>query len=327
MKGLSSLPNLTKSLVFLTAFSFMPLDNTAIQTNTPRSNKTKVVGHLGLEKLVEHFIHPQNESNGERPRFSGSPAQYKLNYEHFRLFTNDGVALDSWYIPSTETKAVILAHGNGGSKVHMLKHAKFLNEAGYHTLLFDFRGQGNSEGSYVTYGYYEVRDVDAAVNELKRRGFSKIGILGISLGGSVAILSAARNKAIDAVVADCAFSDLDSVAVHTARKMGVPGYSFIINPLVGVVMTIGQVITGANYSETNPIDHIAKISPRPVLLIHGKHDTIVPFSNAQANYQHAEEPKELWVIQNGKHCSYVWNKKGIPGYEKKVLDFFSSALR
>ncbi len=286
---------------------------------------TAVNNMSGLDNLVNHFILPQNRIDGKKPRFKGTPADYGLEYKSMTLRTEDDLNLDSWYIRGNNSNGIILLHGNGGSKTHMLKHAKFLNHAGYSVLLFDFRAQGNSDGNYVTYGYYETRDVDAAINEFERIGVHRIGVLGTSLGGGVALLAAAKNKQIDAVVADCAYANVDLLAQNYARsKLDLP--KFLSVPLVKFVEHRAERITGADYTQVNPENVVNQISPRPILFIHGERDTIVPFEQARRNYSKALEPKTLWQIPRGRHCSYVWNKSGVSGYESKVLNFFNSEL-
>ncbi|MBS3168070.1 alpha/beta hydrolase [Candidatus Woesearchaeota archaeon] len=293
-----------------------------------KKNITKRVVRFGLEEKIERgtetLIYPPSKTPGHKKiDFNGTPNDFGLAYSDLTFKTKDGLKLDGWYVPGKNSKGIILCHGNGGSKVHMRKHAKFLNDSGYNVVMFDFRGQGESEGRYVTYGVLEVKDVDAAVVEFTKRGINDIGILGTSLGGGVAIIAAAQNQEIDAVVADAAYSSSNAVAVHTARKYGIPDE--IREEVIDSIFDRAREITGVDYGLANPVSYIDRISPRPILLIHGKKDTIVPVSQARFNFSRAGEPKTLWIRRNGKHDNYIWQKYGAE-YERRVIDFFNQNL-
>ena len=99
-----------------------------------------------------------------------------------------------------------------------------LHEAGYSVLLFSYRGHGESEGNPwgFTYGAVESHDVDAAVRYLKeQRGAEKIAVIGHSAGAVSALLSAARNPDIDAVVAASPFLSIESIW-QTNRPPWIP---------------------------------------------------------------------------------------------------------
>src|SRR5437016_5186056 len=87
-----------------------------------------------------------------------------LPYEDVSFDSLDGVNLDGWFIPAPDAGAVaLLCHGYLGNREGMLAHARFLHEAGYSALLFDFRAQGQSRGNLCTFGYREALDVRGAV--------------------------------------------------------------------------------------------------------------------------------------------------------------------
>jgi dipeptidyl aminopeptidase/acylaminoacyl peptidase len=100
----------------------------------------------------------------------------------------------------------------------MLRHADFLHNLGFNTLLFDFRNRGESEGDAVTIGYYEQGEALAALNYLKTRPEvdpKRIGVLGASMGAAVAIMAAARSEGMRAAVADSPFKSIESVVAQS----------------------------------------------------------------------------------------------------------------
>src|SRR5262249_36241551 len=98
-----------------------------------------------------------------------SPAAYGMDYENITLTTVDGLKIAAWYIASQNSASVIMVHGYKGDRDEMLNEAAMLHKHGYGSILIDLRGHGNSEGEQLTFGFYEVRDLDAAYHYLLTR--------------------------------------------------------------------------------------------------------------------------------------------------------------
>jgi dipeptidyl aminopeptidase/acylaminoacyl peptidase len=254
---------------------------------------------------------------------TSTPAEWGLSFEPATLTTADGLRLAGWYIPSHNGATIILCHGLGTNRADMLLQAVLLAEHGYGSLLFDFRAHGESEGEMVTYGYGEADDVLAAVDYLLARPDvdpQRIGILGGSLGAATAIHAAARSTHLRAVVAESAFTSLeDEVASSFKAFSGLPAF-----PFAPFTVAFAQWQTGLRISEVRPIDDIPSIAPRPVFIIHGTDDELIPAEQGLRLYEAAGEPKELWMVEMMGHGSAL----GIfpDEYEKRVIGFFDKAL-
>ena len=108
--------------------------------------------------------------------------------ENIRLTASDGVELDGWFIPNTKSdKALIICHGYPMDKGNVLGFTSFLAKD-FNLLLFDFRAMGKSGGYFSTGGWRETKDVTAAVNFLKAKGFAHIGAFGFSMGAILACM-------------------------------------------------------------------------------------------------------------------------------------------
>jgi len=157
-------------------------------------------------------------------------------------------------------------------------------------LLFDLHGQGDSDGDAVTLGFYERQDALAAVEYLKTRDDvdgSNIGVLGISMGASVAIMAAAMNPDIKAVIADSPFeSATRGIEEGFTRVTGLPRF-----PFGPITLTFIEWRLGISPEDIAPIEKVAAISPRPLLLIHGTGDTDVSPANSEVLFAAAGEPK------------------------------------
>ena len=95
--------------------------------------------------------------------------------------------------------------GGGGNRRSTLRHAKMLVRHGYGVLVYDPRGSGNSEGTVNSYGWGWEKDAAAALDFLAERDDvepGRVGVLGLSTGGDIAIDIAARRDDVKAVVAD-----------------------------------------------------------------------------------------------------------------------------
>jgi fermentation-respiration switch protein FrsA (DUF1100 family) len=268
-----------------------------------------------------------NAYNLVRPRrtpMTSTPVESGLLYEPVTFTSADGLRLAGWYIPSHNGAAIILCHGLGANRADMLPQAVLLAEHGYGSFLFDFRAHGESEGEMVTYGYAETDDVLAAVDYLLSRSDvdpQRIGILGGSLGAATALRAAARSTRLKAVVAESAFTSLeDEVASSFTVFSGLPAF-----PFAPLTVAFAQWQTGLRISEVRPIDDIPSIAPRPVFIIHGTDDDLIPAEQGLRLYEAAGEPKELWMVGVMGHESPL----GIfpDEYEKRVIGFFDKALQ
>jgi dienelactone hydrolase len=119
--------------------------------------------------------------------------------------TSDGVLLSAWYVPSRNRAAIVTVPGAGSNRTATVGQAVVLARHGYGVLMVDPRGQGRSGGRAMDAGWYGDRDLTAAVRFLQHRydvDPTRVGVLGLSMGGEEAIGAAAADPAIRAVVAE-----------------------------------------------------------------------------------------------------------------------------
>ncbi len=259
-----------------------------------------------------------------QPDKPDSPARYGLQFEEVEFKSRDGITLRGWFIPASEAKGtIIFCHGHAGSMDPDLKYVPWFNARGFNVLMFDFRGHGRSEGDRISMGYFERFDLLGAVDYLKNRGIDNIGVLGFSMGGAVAITTAAIEPSIKAVACDGAFADLLEVLI---RGIGVVNpalrpIGFIVGPLA---ILFASIRLGAWLPSADPIRWVAEISPRPLLLIHGGKDVFISTRRIMALYQAAGEPKELWLIPDAGHrnADELYPEE----YQKRVVGFFEKWL-
>ncbi len=236
--------------------------------------------------------------------------------------TADGVPLVGWLLRGRPDRpALVLCHGYQRSMEEPFSLAVELRDRGFSVLLFDFRGCGRSGGRFTTIGDFEPQDVLAAVAWLRGRlgPAVPIGVHGISMGGAIAISAGALCPEVGAVVTDSAFAHLTGAVQH--RFDSLRGVNLQMHKLT---MRVAERMTGGRVARVRPVDLVDRIAPRPLLLIHGTDDGIVPYSHALELYAAAGEPKELWTLAGGTHAMARFEAP--EEYVERVAAFFARAL-
>ncbi|MEK9165200.1 MAG: alpha/beta fold hydrolase [Chloroflexota bacterium] len=245
------------------------------------------------------------------------------DYQSVSFLSSDGLTLRGWYAPTRNGAAVITLHGHAANREGLLDDAALLAARGYGVLLFDMRNNGESDGSVTTLGLLEVNDVRGAVAFVAAQtgvDANRIGLIGHSMGGATAIMSAARIPQVRAVVAESAYTSLEDNIVNGVREVAhLPPF-----PFAPLVIFFGQQEAGLDITAVRPVDDIASISPRPILIVHGELDETIPVSNAYELYAAASEPKELYVIPNVGHTGLA--QAGAEEYVRRVAGFFDEYL-
>ena len=299
--------------------------------NWPRRAKRLVVGllvllavaYFGLGALVSlELTRPHRSFNPER-----SPASQQLAFADVRFPARGGDAqIAGWYVQHASGRHVlILVHGKDSSRTreHSGRTAELmarLYRRGFATLAIDLRGHGQSSDARLSFGYNEHRDILGAVDWLLAQGYppGSIGVLGVSLGGASTIFAAAREPAIGAAVDDCAYAELAPIVrSNFARATRLP--AFILTP----ARLFTRLFEGYDMLDVRPVDAVAKMAPRPLLIIHGDADQLIPVAHAYA--LHAAYPKsELWILPGIRHAAAF--VRGPDAYVDHVAAFFDKSL-
>jgi fermentation-respiration switch protein FrsA (DUF1100 family) len=274
-----------------------------------------------LGSCTRLFYYPSNET-------IVNPSDLGYSYGDIYFKSRDGTKLHGWLFPSSNEKeelgTVIQFHGNAENiSSHFLSLA-WVTRYGYNFFTFDYRGYGGSEGSPCPKGTNDdalaALDYVIKLNE-KREGMvkknsvdrgHKIIAYGQSLGGAVLLRAFdefEQKKKIDAVVVDSAF-----YSYHKIAKDAFSG-SLISWPIKAMVPLLIN-------NDFSPETCIGKISPTPLLIIHGDGDLVVPYSHGKKIYELAKEPKTFWTIPRGRHIDSMVDHD--EKYQKKLIEFIGS---
>ncbi len=227
------------------------------------------------------------------------PWPEKVEGEGVAFPSLDGTILRGLWMGQGQGPTLLLCHGYYRSLTEPYHLGIALHRQGYRVFLFDFRACGESKGYFSTLGAREVLDVLAATREAIRRGGGPVAVLGISMGAAAAIMAAAREPRIRAVVADSAYADLAGLLAYRVQK-GVPVP--LLRPLARASIRLGEIFAAFRATEVRPVDYLAHISPRAIFLIYGERDSYISSEQREEMIQKAQNPKELWIAPGSDHA-------------------------
>lgn len=212
------------------------------------------------------------------------PDSIGLDFESVQFTTDDGVKLHGWYVPAEEPRGVVLFfHGNAGNISHRLETIWILNQLTLSTLIFDYRGYGQSEGTTDEEGTY--RDGQAGWRYLtEERGIAAndIVIFGRSLGAAIAAHTAKQN-APGAVILESAFTSAPDMAAYLYPWLPARQLARIRYPTDAYVQDIKS----------------------PLLVIHSPDDELIPFRQGQEIFALASRPKQFLQIRGSHNDGFL----------------------
>ena len=244
-----------------------------------------------------------------------TPESYRLRVEDVTIRGEDGVKLAGWFLPRPGAPGIILLHGYPAEKADLLPLAAAL-EPHFALLLLDLRYFGRSEGRVTTLGIRERGDLERAVGFLERRGVTRVGVFGLSLGGAVGLLAAAEDPRIRAVAAYAPFSDLRMLGTELYARLWVLKY-----PMIELMLLWSRLFLGHDLTRPSPAEAARGLSI-PVLLVHSREDEQIPFTHAERLRQAlAGNPAaEFHFSDRGRHGELG------PGFESRLVAFFERHL-
>jgi fermentation-respiration switch protein FrsA (DUF1100 family) len=236
-------------------------------------------------------------------------------HENVAFTTSDGLRLRGWYVPSKNRAAVVAFPGRKGPQ----RQTRMLVRHGYGVLLFDRRGEGESDGDPNSFGWAGERDVKAAVAFLQHRSDvdrNRIGGIGLSVGGEMMIEAAAESDGLRAIVSEGA-------GARSIREVRVAKAWSELS--IQVFLTAGMT-TFSNHLPPPSLEALAsRIAPRPVFFIYATHGTGGQEKTLNPKYYAAAgQPKVQWEIPEAGHTGGIEARP--KEYERRVVGFFDRAL-
>ena len=241
-------------------------------------------------------------TNVPRPRLPDvTPADRGLTYQDVTFPATDGVPLSGWYLPSHNGAAVALLHGASSTRAAVLPQAGVLARHGYGVLLYDARGHGRSAGRAMDFGWYGDQDVSGAVTFLTGRPDvdpTRIGVVGMSMGGEQAIGAAAADPRIAGVVAEGATARTSADNAWLSDVYGLRGaFTERWQGLLEYGLT--DLLTSAG-PPVSLHDAAARAAPRELLLVTAGN---LDGERHAARYIRAGSPRtvSVWEVAGADH--------------------------
>jgi dipeptidyl aminopeptidase/acylaminoacyl peptidase len=291
--------------------------------------------------LDRRYLHHVVRIFQEKPLFIVPRGQPLGGAERVCFPTDDGLTLTGCYLKAEGPRRGVILFGLefGSDCWSCRSYCDHLAEAGFDVFAFESRNQGTSDAlpgyeplQWVT--DYEVHDTEAALAYLKGRPDADprgVGFFGISKGGGAGLFAACADPYVRCCVTDGAFGTFSTLIPYMRRWLRIYSNRPFVQSLLphwyyGIFGRRGLRLIEAerrcHFPHLEPV--LRRLTPRPLLMIHGAADTYIRLSMARALFDAAREPKELWLVEGAKHNQALQVANG--EYRRRVLAFFEEHL-
>ena len=262
-----------------------------------------------------------------RPFAEPVPEVAWTRFEEHRLRTDDGQEIGAWYAAGSDDRApsVVLIHGNGGSRGHVLGRAALVaRQAGCSVLLITLRAHGDSTGEFNDIGFGARCDVIAAVSFLERRRPGRpVVLLGTSLGGAAALFAAEElGHRVGGYILESPYHDLKTAVQNRTENELLPGLSWLAYR--GLLAVSPLLIP--HLDRISPHEAIGRVPPDiPILILAGAEDQSARRAEAQALRDRARANCDLHVFPGAGHLQMMQTDPG--RYRRAVSNFIDQIAR
>ncbi|HBR02136.1 MAG TPA: alpha/beta hydrolase [Ruminiclostridium sp.] len=251
----------------------------------------------------------------------------KVDKSHLAVKSCDGLNLKAFLISSSRRNDkvfVVMAHGYNSKGLDLGPYAKFFNEEmGFHVLLPDDRGHGQSDGDYIGFGWHDRVDYLTWIKYLIKTFGEDIKILlfGVSMGGAAVLMLSGEKlpENVKGIISDCAYTSALAVLDHQLKvQYGLPPF-----PIMHMTSLITKLRAGYFLGAASALRQVKK-AKLPILFIHGKEDRFVPFKMVYELYEACTSDKKLFVVEGARHAeSFIIDNDG---YRETAKEFIRSIL-
>ncbi len=265
---------------------------------------------LKINKILNLYLYPPRILNKK------SPKDFGLEFEEFNVQINQA-KIAAWFFEGKSEITLIFVPGFVTNRSIILEKVwPLLKKREVNAVIFDPRGQGDSEGKFLM-GAFMDEDVSAIIDWLKKnKGLKKFALLGTSLGATVALVVASKRKDVIATVADSPFMNISKISSKEVFRT-FPSLAKIFLPFARAVLFLK--FKRDLFRKLDVFSVIENVSH--VFFIHGKNDKVINYKHSLTLYKRAKEPKEIWITE-ADHCeSFTLYPKE---YFERVLEFIKS---
>lgn len=250
----------------------------------------------------------------------------KQNFEDLEIVSHDGLKLKAKFLKSKQDTNKVLIAVHGYRSYNLREYAyyiKFYHDLGFHILLPDNRAHGESEGTYIGFGWLDRLDCIQWIYTMKNKFNQDLQIVlhGISMGGSTVLMASGEDlpQDVKCIISDCGFTSLLEQFEYQLKDSKIPS-----SLLLPTATLLSKKRIGYSFKEASTIDQVKK-SKTPTLFIHGDQDTFVPTYMVYDLYNACSAEKDLLIIEGAKHAqSYIVDKDLC---EKTIIEFMNKYVK
>jgi pimeloyl-ACP methyl ester carboxylesterase len=294
---------------------------------------------VGVGSLSFYFIH--RLSHPAKTQLYGSPRDFQIIMQKpiwtdEKWKNSDGSQSVGWFLTQGKpAPAIILSHAYGSNRSDLLTLGVELYKAGFHILMYDMRGHGESTVNWSGLGTYEKDDLLSAIKFLKDMKMpsgqelvdGRIGLYGVDLGGYVSLVASSEEHVVKAVAVDSVFSDVTHFVNYRLKNV-VGNDSSSANSLIdsnwskdltGLTMQLYLLRRQSDDSAVNSVNAVNQ----KFLFIKGK-DSSSPAKMTQELYEQAKGSKQLVEVDKTRQERLYTTDSSV--YDARVAAFFKEAI-
>ncbi len=253
---------------------------------------------------------------------------YNQVLNEYEITNEKGFKLKAYLLPADNESDVYVfcSHGyRGNGRSEFQNMAKFYHEKGYNLFIVDHQAAGESDGTYIGFGYHECKDCFRWLDFMRNEFGKNIQIIlhGVSMGCATVTMMSGNDRLpanVKFTVADCGYTSAMNEFLHNVNSV-----KFIALPVMAVANKFNKLISGYDFNDANPLEAV-KTAKVPMLFIHGSIDDFVPTKMVYELYNNCSaDDKDILIVEGASHAeSYPVDSAS---YEAKINKFADKYIR
>lgn len=289
-----------------------------------------VIGFIGVT-AIDIACRKNTPFQKKNPQVHPSMEKYLpwLKQQHFETLeirSHDRLRLRAKLLKADRDTNKVLIAVHGYRSYNLKEYAyyiKFYHDLGFHILLPDNRAHGESEGTYIGFGWLDRLDCIQWIHKIKDYFQKDLQIVlhGISMGSATVLMASGEKLPSDVkcIISDCGFTSVLDEFKHELKQKHLPA-----SLILPTATLLSKKRIGYSFKEASTIKQVEK-SQTPTLFIHGDQDQFVPTYMVYDLYNACHADKDLLIVEGAGHAqSYLVNQKLC---EKTIIEFMNQYVK
>lgn len=243
----------------------------------------------------------------------------EFEFKEVSIRSVNGYDLPGWLVPAYDNGIVLkkgvilLVHGGGADRRELTRMIPFYLRQGFDVLSFDLSCHGEAPCQFpgLSFGNRESRDVLSAYLYLSKK-YNHILMMGSSVGASSILISLPFLEEVEGIILENPMLSFQRLILDSPESASLPNW--MVQSLIELVLIRGKFDTLLSPENSLPLARNV-----PLLIIHSKKDSVVPYKHSMSLTKLYSGPSEVWFPDLGSHGS-IWETNQLE-YETRVLKF------